>query len=143
MRHNSLDFPVLGAMQVRAFTPWPACNAAFMLESNDADIHGLDEAETKRGRSKETFPEMEGVAEKMTLKIVKTVVGKPEDWKGRCISDVTATKHALHVMCNDGSVLSILQVQKAGKKPVSIQAFANGELQNRRMHRPVSQDLDD
>lgn len=130
-------------MQVRAFTLWPGCNATFLLESNDADINGLNEAETTKGRSTETFPKTEGVAEKMKLKIVKTVVGKKEDWKGKCISDVTAAKHALHVMCNDGSVLSILQVQKAGKKPVSIQAFANGELQNRRMHRPVSQDFDD
>ena len=141
--HGSLGISFLGAMQVRAFTPWPGCNATFMLESNDADVHGLNELEIKQDKSKATFPELSVVAEKMKLKILKTVVGKPEDWKGRGISDVTATKHALHVMCNDGSVLSILQVQKPGKKPVSIQAFANGELQNRRMYRPESQDFDD
>ena len=131
----------LGTTQVRAFTPWPGCNATFMLESNDAGIHRLDEARTNRGKITEWFPVVEGVTEKMKLKIVKTVVGKREDWKGKCLTDVTATKHALHVMCRDGSVLSILQVQKAGKKPVSIQAFANGELQNRRMHRAIAQDF--
>ena len=130
-------------MKVRAFTPWPGSNATFMLETIKADILGQSVAETKIAGSKERFPEMKGVTEKMKLKIIKTVVGKAEDWKGESKSDVTATKHALHVMCNDGSVLSILQVQKAGKKPVPIQAFANGELQGRRMHRPMAQDFDD
>ena len=133
---------VLGAMQVRAFTPWPGCNATFLLESVDADIDALDAAENNNGNNNGTSPEVEGVAEKMKLKILKTVVGKAEDWKGKCKSDVTVTKHALHVMCNDGSVLSILQVQKAGKKPVSIQAFANGDLQNTKLHRTVTQDSD-
>lgn len=123
---------------MRAFTPWPGCSATFMLESVDADIDGLDAAENNKGNSKKT----EGVAEKMKLKILKTVVGRAEDWKGKCNSDVTVTKHALHVKCNDGSVLSILQVQKAGKKPVSIQAFANGDLQNTKLHRTVAQDSD-
>ena len=141
--HDGLAFVLFGSVQVRAFNPWPGCHATFMLESNDADKRGLNEAGTNKGKSQEAFPEMEGVAEKMKLRIIKTVVGQKEDWKGQCISDITATKHALHVMCNDGSVLSILQVQKAGKKPVSIQAFANGELQNRRMHRAVSQHFDD
>lgn len=133
---------VFGAMQVRAFTPWPGCSATFMLESLDADIDGLNAAENNKGNSKETCPETEVVAEKMTLKVLKTVVGKAEEWKGECMSDVTVTKHALHVKCNDGSVLSILQVQKAGKKPVSIQAFANGDLQNTRLRRSVAQTLD-
>ena len=86
---------------------------------------------------------MQGIAEEMSVKVVKTLVGKSEDCKGDCPTDITVSKHALQVMCVDGSVLSILQVQKAGKKPVSIQAFANGVLQNRRMHRALTSDSHD
>ena len=108
----------------------------FMLEENPSD----SDEEVSPSNKDQQDPDVGPKAEIMVLKVTKTVVGKPKSWKGKHDTDITITKDALHVKCDDGSILSVLQVQKPGKKPVSIQAFANGELQNRRIHRNVPQD---
>lgn len=119
---------------MRAFFPWPGSKATFTFEVTGADSES-DKEQAPSNKQLEDFD----VRGKMVLKVIKTVVGKPKDWKGKRDTDITVTKDAMHVRCDDGSVLSILQVQKAGKKPVSIQAFANGELQNAFIHRNLPQ----
>ena len=131
---------LMSVVQVRAFTPWPGSNAVFLLESPDVEAPSDDEElEALQLKAKAHFHTTHGQSDLIRLKILKTVVGKAEDWRGEHPTDVTVTKDALHVKCDDGSVLSILQVQKAGKKPMLIQAFCNGDLQNRLLHRPVFQ----
>ena len=79
----------------------------------------------------------------MNLKILKTTVGKADDWQGEEETDITVTRDALHVKCADDTVLSILQLQIPGKKPVSVLSFANGSLQDStisRTHMPVPKD---
>ena len=100
--------------QVRAFTPWPGTKQKFILQP-DADSDGV-EAEH-------------------SIKITKTVVGKAEDWSGKEDTDITVTKKALHIKCDDGTVLSVLQLQMPSKRPVSPVAFMNGALRNMTMHR--------
>ena len=94
---------------MRAFTPWPGTKQRFILH--------------EKGTSRDD-------GTKLNLKVLKTAVGKSEDWKGKESTDITVTKDALHVRCTDGSVLSILQLQMSGKKPVSALSFANGMLQS-------------
>ena len=101
-------------LQVRAFTPWPGTKQKFTLQPN---------ADSDR------------IEEEHTIKIMKTVVGKAEDWCGDEDTDITATKDGLHIKCNDGTVLSVLQLQMPSKKPVSPVAFMNGSLRNMTMHR--------
>ena len=101
-------------LQVRAFTPWPGTKQKFILQPN---------ADTDR------------MEEEHSIKITKTVVGKAEDWSGDEDTDITATKEGLHIQCNDGTVLSVLQLQMPSKKPISPVAFMNGALRNMTMHR--------
>lgn len=107
-------------LQVRAFTPWPGTKQKFILQP-DADSVGIDE--------------------EYSIKIVKTVVGKAEDWSGEEDTDITVTKEALHIKCNDGTVLSVLRLQMPSKRPISPVAFMNGVLQNMTIHR--LQDVDE
>jgi len=51
------------------------------------------------------------------------------------------TKEALHIKCNDGTVLSVLRLQMPSKRPISPVAFMNGVLQNMTIHR--LQDVDE
>ncbi len=101
-------------LQVRAFTPWPGTKQKFILQPN---------ADSDR------------IEEEHSIKITKTVVGKAEDWSGDEDTDITATKEGLHIKCNDGTVLSVLQLQMPSKKPISPVAFMNGALRNMTMHR--------
>ncbi len=101
-------------LQVRAFTPWPGTKQNFILQP-DADSDGTEQEHS--------------------IKITKTVVGKAEDWSGDEDTDITVTKEALHIKCNDGTVLSVLQLQMPSKKPISPLAFTNGALRNMTMHR--------
>ena len=109
-------------VQVRAFTPWPGAKQSFLLRPN-ADSKDEGEAHS--------------------IKIVKTVVGKADNWQGEDITDVTWTKEAMHVKCNDGSVLSILQLQIPGKRSISPVEFANGALRNKTMHRRLDSGLEE
>lgn len=100
--------------QVRAFTPWPGTKQKFILRPDAVS---------------------DDVEEEHSIKITKTIVGKAEDWAGDEDTDITVTKEALHIKCNDGTVLSVLQLQMPSKKPISPVAFVNGSLRNRTMHR--------
>ena len=101
-------------LQVRAFTPWPGTKQKFILRPDAVS---------------------DDVEEEHSIKITKTIVGKAEDWAGDEDTDITVTKEALHIKCNDGTVLSVLQLQMPSKKPISPVAFVNGSLRNRTMHR--------
>lgn len=102
-------------LQVRAFNPWPGAKQKFDIVSDK-----------------------DGTTEIQNIKILKTVVGKEEDWKGEDVTDITATKDALHVHCDDGTILSILQLQLPGKAPVTPRALANGKLQGKTFYRASS-----
>lgn len=114
---------------MRAFVGWPGTKQTFLLQkidSDDSDDEDDPEIVTK-------------------IKVMKSAVGTIDDWQGQERTDITVTKRALHVKCNDDSVLSILQLQMPGKRPVSPLAFANGPLQGRTIQRhedePQEEDL--
>ncbi|KAL0030331.1 hypothetical protein WJX77_010450 [Trebouxia sp. C0004] len=100
--------------QVRAFTPWPGTKQKFSLQPNE---------------------DSEGIEGEYSIKIMKTVVGKAGDWSGKEDRDITATQEALHIKCNDGTVLSVLRLQMPSKGPITPAAFMNGALRNMTMHR--------
>ena len=111
------------ALQVRAFKPWPSAKQRFLLEPIERDSEAASEGTSE--------PE----SEEITIKVLKTVIGREEDWQGTDDRDVTVTKDALHVKCGNGTVLSILLLQLPGRKPVTPNAFINGYLQNRTLHK--------
>ena len=111
---------------MRAFTPWPGAKQSFLLRPNTDS----EDADSRAG------------VEAHSIKIVKTVVGKAEDWQGKDSTDVTWTKEAMHIKCNDGSVLSVLQLQMPGKRSISPVEFANGALRNKTMHRATDSGLE-
>eukprot|EP00898_Chlorokybus_atmophyticus_P005595 jgi/Chlat1/6036/Chrsp4S06329 len=90
--------------KVRAFAGWPGTRAHFAIEKED------------------------GSQELIELKIVATRVAD-ENESEQCRSkgkEVTIMYEELQVVCGDGSVLQVLEVQPPAKKVQSARAFWNG-----------------
>lgn len=95
--------------KVRAFAGWPGTFHSFLLHSADASA-----------------------VEELELKVLRTRVGSSaaaaEASSSQSIAarEVWVGKDELRVVCGDGSVLEILEVQAPGKRAVAARDFING-----------------
>jgi methionyl-tRNA formyltransferase len=98
--------------KVRAFAGWPGAWAWF--QKSDAAAADSDAAAAKQPLTK--------------LKLIRTEVGQQQQEVSSNSSSraVSLQRGALEVVCADGSVLRVLQVQPEGKKPMDAKSYVNG-----------------
>jgi methionyl-tRNA formyltransferase len=98
--------------KVRAFAGWPGAWAWFQ-KSDAAAAADSDAAAAKQPLTK--------------LKLIRTEVGQQQPQQHTENSKaVSLQSGALEVVCADGSVLRVLQVQPEGKKPMDAKSYVNG-----------------
>ena len=85
---------------VRAFQGWPGTRATLFVEG--------------------------GAPEGVAMKVLTTRVGVAAMSSPGDVTRVHATKEALSITCDDGSVLDVLQLQVPGGKPMSAGAYVAG-----------------
>jgi methionyl-tRNA formyltransferase len=103
---GQLDFAQPAAAchnKVRAFAGWPGTYHAFALADDAGDTEAIE------------------------LKVLRTRVAAAESaTPGAGGNGVEVAGDALRVLCGDGRVLEILEVQAPGRRPVAARDFANG-----------------
>jgi methionyl-tRNA formyltransferase len=101
--------------KVRAFAGWPGAWAWFQ-KSDAAAADGADSDAAAAAAAKQPLTK---------LKLMRTEVGQqqPHTENSRAVS---LQSGALEVVCADGSVLRVLQVQPEGKKPMDAKSYVNG-----------------
>ena len=85
---------------VRAFQGWPGTRATLYVDG--------------------------GAPEGVAVKVLATRVGTPSTSPPGDVTQVQATKEALSITCDDGTVLDVLQLQVPGGKPMSAGAYVAG-----------------
>mmetsp|Transcript_6335 Transcript_6335/g.19127 ORF Transcript_6335/g.19127 Transcript_6335/m.19127 type:complete len:374 (+) Transcript_6335:58-1179(+) len=98
--------------KVRAFADWPGVWAEFVSEASS------------------------GKKEELRVKLLTTKVHKADGGPALGVHDIDtgAGGDALRIVCDDGSVLDVMELQPQGRKPMAAKAFKVG-LQNKRFYR--------
>eukprot|EP00188_Purpureofilum_apyrenoidigerum_P001669 Plantae.Rhodophyta-Purpureofilum_apyrenoidigerum.ctg1944.p1 GENE.Plantae.Rhodophyta-Purpureofilum_apyrenoidigerum.ctg1944~~Plantae.Rhodophyta-Purpureofilum_apyrenoidigerum.ctg1944.p1 ORF type:complete len:374 (-),score=78.73 Plantae.Rhodophyta-Purpureofilum_apyrenoidigerum.ctg1944:1576-2697(-) len=98
--------------KVRAFADWPGVWAEFISESPS------------------------GKREELRVKLLTTKVHKADGGPALGVHeiDIKAGDDAIRIVCDDGSVLDVLELQPQGRKPMTAKAFKVG-LQNKTFSR--------
>mmetsp|Transcript_44373 Transcript_44373/g.172499 ORF Transcript_44373/g.172499 Transcript_44373/m.172499 type:complete len:364 (-) Transcript_44373:1494-2585(-) len=98
--------------KIRAFAGWPGVWAEFISET------------------------AKGVREELRIKLITSRVHEAEGGPALGVHEINlgACKDALRVVCDDGSVLDILELQPQGKKPMPAKQF-KGSLQGKTFSR--------
>jgi methionyl-tRNA formyltransferase len=93
-------------MQVRAFVGWPGTQAVLLLRSHDGTADREMEVKVTRTRVSQEVPQ-----------------SNPSSQEGFIEA---SHEGQMLISCGGGSVLQVLELQPAGKKPMSATAFLNG-----------------